>query len=206
MSSNGKLVQGLDIPIVKLVPRTEHKANAKYDKRIEASLRAVGLIEPLIVYPLGENYEILDGVRRYHILLELGVETVPCLLANLRESFTAKRMINQHSSAQEMRMLRKSLEELDEQTIADALGMAGINHRLNAGLLKKLIEAIQDGYVQGRPIEMAGFGETTLEHATRRRFGNWPAAVAAAGLRDAYQRRRVGAGNSTSDQGAPHDP
>jgi ParB-like chromosome segregation protein Spo0J len=150
MSSNGKLVQGLDIPIVKLVPRTEHKANAKYDKRIEASLRAVGLIEPLIVYPLGDNYEILDGVRRYYILLEMGVETVPCLLASLRESFTAKRMINQLSPAQEMRMLRKSLEELDERTIADALGMAGISHRLNAGLLKKLAPPVAEAFEAGK--------------------------------------------------------
>jgi ParB-like chromosome segregation protein Spo0J len=149
MSGNGKLVQGLDIPIVKLVPRNEHKANAKYRKRIEASLRAVGLLEPLIVYPQGDNYEILDGGRRYQILLELGVETVPCLLANLRESFTANRMVNQLSPAQEMRMLRKSLEELDEQTIADALGMAGISHRLNAGLLKKLAPPVAEAFEAG---------------------------------------------------------
>jgi len=37
-----------------------------------------------------------------------------------------------------MRMIRKSLEELDEKTIANALGMQGIGHRLNKGLLDKL--------------------------------------------------------------------
>jgi hypothetical protein len=47
-------------------------------------------------------------------------------------------MVNQLSASQEMRMLRKSLEELDEKTIADALGMQGIAHRLNKGLLDKL--------------------------------------------------------------------
>ena len=35
-------------------------------------------------------------------------------------------------------MLRKSLEELDEKTIAGALGMHGIGHRLNKTLLEKL--------------------------------------------------------------------
>jgi hypothetical protein len=150
MSGNGELVQGLDIPIVTLVPRTEHKVNAKYRKRIEASLRAVGLLEPLVVYPQGDNYEILDGVLRYHILLDLGVETVPCVLANLRESFTSKRMVNQLSAAQEMRMLRKSLEELDEQTIADALGMAGIAHRLNQGLQKKLESTVNEAFEAGK--------------------------------------------------------
>ena len=49
-------------------------------------------------------------------------------------------MVNQLSASQEMRMLRKSLEELDEKTIASAFGMAGIKHRLNIGLVKKLHE------------------------------------------------------------------
>jgi hypothetical protein len=88
----------------------------------------------------------------------------------------------------------------------DALLAAGIEPRQPKWSEARVIEAIQDGYVQGRPIEVAGFGDKCLEHGARRRFGNWPAAVAAAGLRDVYQRRRVGAGNSTSAQGAPHDP
>lgn len=142
MNENGKLVQGLDIPIVKLIPRNERKVSKKYSKRIEASLRAVGLIEPLIVFPQGDNYEILDGCLRYRILLEMGVETVPCLLGSEREAFTGNRMVNQLSASQEMRMLRKSLEELDEKTIANALGMVGIGHRLNLGLLKKLDPAV----------------------------------------------------------------
>jgi ParB family transcriptional regulator, chromosome partitioning protein len=138
MKENGKLLQGMDIPIVKLVPRTERSVGTKYFKRIEASLKAVGLIDPLVVYPLGESYEILDGYLRYRILLEMGVETVPCLIGQQREAFTSNRMVNQLSASQEMRMLRKSLEELDEKTIANALGMVGIAHRLNITLLRKL--------------------------------------------------------------------
>jgi ParB family chromosome partitioning protein len=74
--------------------------------------------------------------------LELGVETVPCLIAEQREGFTGNRMVNQLSASQEMRMLRKSLEELDEKTIASAFGMASIKHRLNQGLMKKLHERV----------------------------------------------------------------
>ncbi len=149
-NGNGKLVQGLDIPIVKLVPRSERKVSAKDRKRIEASLRAVGLLEPLVVYPLDDDYEILDGVLRYQILLEMGVETVPCLLWNQRDGFTSNRMVNQLSPAQEMRMLRKSLEELDEKTIADAFGMAGISHRLNSGLQKKLEPTVNKAFEAGK--------------------------------------------------------
>jgi len=135
---NGKPVQGVDISIVKLVPRNERKVPKKYRQRIEASLRAVGLIDPLIVYPLDDGFEILDGALRYRILLDLGIESVPCLIHNSRDGFTGNRMVNQLSASQEMRMLRKSLEELDEKTIANALGMQSIGHRLNKGLLDKL--------------------------------------------------------------------
>jgi len=138
MISNGQndpSVKGIDISITKLVPRTERTVAKKYRQRIEASLRAVGLIEPLIVFPLNDGYEILDGTLRYRILLDLGVESVPCLIHSTREGFTGNRMVNQLSASQEMRMLRKSLEELDEKTIANALGMQSIGHRLNKGLL-----------------------------------------------------------------------
>lgn len=150
MSSNGKPVHGKDIPIVKLVPRHERQAKPKQRKRIEASLRAVGLIEPLIVYPHGENYEILDGCLRYQIFLDMGVETVPCLIWHEREAFTGNRMVNRLSAAQEMRMLRNSLGELDEKTIANSLGMAGIAHRLNASLLKKLEPKVAKAFEAGK--------------------------------------------------------
>jgi ParB family chromosome partitioning protein len=105
--NNGKPVQGIDISIVKLIPRSERKVAKKYRQRIESSLRAVGLIEPLIVYPLKDGYEILDGVLRYRILLDLGVESVPCLVHSTRDGFTGNRMVNQLSASQEMRMLRR---------------------------------------------------------------------------------------------------
>ena len=102
MIANGKPVRGIDVPIVKLIPRRERKVGKKYYQRIEASLRAVGLIDPLIVFPQGDSYEILDGCLRYRILLDMGVETVPCLIANEREGFTGNRMVNQLSASQEM--------------------------------------------------------------------------------------------------------
>ena len=143
---NASGIKKMDISIVKLVPRTERKVAKKYRQRIEASLRAVGLIEPLIVYPLKDGYEILDGALRYRILLDLGVETIPCLIHCDRDGFTGNRMVNQLSSSQEMRMLRKSLEELDEKTIASALGMQGIGHRLNKGLLATLHPDVEKAF------------------------------------------------------------
>ena len=142
-------LEGIDVPITRLVPRSKRKVARKYVARIEASLRTVGLIDPLLVYPDGDCYEILDGHIRYGILLEMGVESVPCLVAPEREGFTGNRMVNRLSPAQEMRMLRQSMEELDEQTIAAALGMKRIGHRLNTTLLKKLHPRVAKAFETG---------------------------------------------------------
>lgn len=150
MGKNGKRIEELDLPIVCLVPRNERQVGKKYIQRIEASLKTVGLIEPLIVYPNGDNYEILDGCLRYRILLNMGVETVPCLLWKEREAFTGNRMVNRLTPSQEMKMLRKSLEEIDEKSIAEALGMKGIAHRLNPGLLKKLHSSVEKKFEDGK--------------------------------------------------------
>jgi hypothetical protein len=150
MISHANLVNAVDVPIVKLVPRNERQVSKKYLQRIEASLRAVGLIDPFVVFRQGDSYEILDGGLRYPMLLEMGVETVPCIVANQREAFTPNRMVNQLTASQEMRMLRKSLEELDESTIASALGISGISHRLNAGLLKRLDPSVAKAFEAGK--------------------------------------------------------
>jgi ParB-like chromosome segregation protein Spo0J len=84
--SDNNLVNGRDLPIVKLVPRSERHVEKRAYQRMEASLRAVGLIEPLIVVDQGDSYEILDGHLRYQILLDMGVETVPCLLVKETQS------------------------------------------------------------------------------------------------------------------------
>lgn len=127
-----------DIPIIRLRPLRDRQVTKREYDRILASIKSIGLIEPLIVYAEGDDYVILDGVQRYRALLELGVEVVPCILGKWREAFTGNRMVNRVSPVQENRMIEQSMEELDEQTIATALGIAGISHRLKKTLLKQL--------------------------------------------------------------------
>lgn len=130
--------QAMDLPIGALRPlRTRNISKREYG-RILASIKATGLIEPLIVYPEGDGYVILDGVQRHRVLTELGAELAPCILGKRREAFTGNRMVNRVSPVQENRMIEKSLEELDETTIAAALGISGISHRIRKTLLKQL--------------------------------------------------------------------
>lgn len=142
--------EGIDVPIIKLRPLRERSVTKREFGRIVASIKATGLIEPLVVFREGEDFVILDGVQRYRALVELGVEVVPCILGKEREAFTANRMVNRVSPVQENRMIEKSLEELDENTIASALGIAGISHRLKKTLLKQLHAEVAAALDQGK--------------------------------------------------------
>jgi ParB family transcriptional regulator, chromosome partitioning protein len=142
--------QAMDIPIIRLRPLRDRKVSKREYDRILVSIKAIGLIEALVVYPEGEDFVILDGVQRYRALLELGVEIVPCILGKRREAFTGNRMVNRVSPVQENRMIEKSLEELDEQTIAAALGLSGIGHRMKKTLLKQLHPEVAAAFDQGK--------------------------------------------------------
>ncbi len=65
-----------DIPIIQLRPLRERKISQREFDRILASIKAIGLIEPLIVFPEGEDFVITDGVQRYRALLDLGVGAI----------------------------------------------------------------------------------------------------------------------------------
>ena len=142
--------EGLDIPLIRLRPLRERKVSKREFNRILGSIKAVGLIEPLVVYPEGDDYVILDGVQRYRALLELGVEVAPCILGRQREAFTGNRMVNRVSPVQEHRMIEKSLEEVDEASIAAALGITTIGHRLKKTLLKRLHPDVAAAFDEGK--------------------------------------------------------
>lgn len=140
----------LDIPITKLRPLRERKVTKREYDRIMASIKTVGLVEPLVVFPENGDYLILDGVQRYRALTELGIEVVPCIMGKQREAFTGNRMVNRVSPLQEHRMIEKALDEVDENVIAAALGINGLSHRMKKSLLKQLHVDVAAAYDAGR--------------------------------------------------------
>ena len=145
-------VNGVDIPIKSLEPlRERENINTKTHKgflRILSSVRAIGLIEPLCVFPQNGGYVILVGYLRYLACGELGIETVPCIVYEDKEAYTFNRMVNRLSGYQEMRMLRKSLETLEEQTIAETFGMKTIRYRLAPTLVEQLHPKVAEAFEQ----------------------------------------------------------
>ena len=76
------------LPVKKLSPGINK--TAKY-RRIAASVREVGIVEPLVVYPQENGttqYILLDGHIRLEILKEIGQDKANCLVAVDNEGFT----------------------------------------------------------------------------------------------------------------------
>src|ERR1041385_4108738 len=94
-------------------------------KTILMSIKAVGLIEPLVIYPCQgkpDTYHLLDGHLRLLALKELGETAADCLVAHDDESYTYNARINRVSPIQEHRMIKKAIQNgVSPERIAIAL-------------------------------------------------------------------------------------
>lgn len=95
---------------------------------IVASIKEVGLVEPLMVYPQkGEagRYILVDGHLRYHALQELGIAKAECIVAKDDESFTYNARISRLSPIQEHTMIMKAIKNgVTDERIATALNLS----------------------------------------------------------------------------------
>jgi ParB-like chromosome segregation protein Spo0J len=118
-------------------------------RQIEASLLTVGVVEPLVVFPIEKGrYRLLDGHKRLDILARRKVSEVECLLATDDETFTYNKRVNYLSPVGEHQMILRALKHNTEEAIAKALA---INIRtirrkrdLLVGICKEVIELLKD--------------------------------------------------------------
>ncbi len=122
--------QGIMLPLAQLLPlrrlSPSVRGSEKY-KCIMASIKEVGLIEPLIVFPQKDTpnqYLLLDGTLRADILNSLGETEAFCLKATDDEAFTYNHKVNQLSPIQEHFMIMKALGNgVSEERIAATLNV-----------------------------------------------------------------------------------
>jgi len=118
----------VEIPIDSILPiwqvKPADQCFGKY-RAVLASIRAIGLVEPLVVFPnkgAKGTFLLLDGHLRLKALKELGHTTVFCLLALDDDAFTYNDKVSRLSLIQEHRMIMKALDcGVTEEQIAKAL-------------------------------------------------------------------------------------
>ena len=128
------------LPVAKIVPlrpiSPEYRKTTKY-KQISNSIKALGIIEALVVYPKSpDEYLFLDGHSRLDVLKELGVVDVRCTLSTDDEGYTYNKKVNHASNIAQHFMILKALENgVGEQRLADVLGLDVKNIRKRRDLL-----------------------------------------------------------------------
>lgn len=119
---------GILVPLTNLLP-TKHlkpivKLSQKYHQ-ILASVREVGVIEPLFVFPQkgkSGTFLLLDGHVRLEVLKELGQTQARCLIATDDEAYTYNKRVNRVATIQEHVMILKAIKNgVSEDRIAKAL-------------------------------------------------------------------------------------
>lgn len=133
------------IPSKAIHPR--ERKHAKY-LQIATSLATVGLIEPLVVFPLSKGFRVLDGHKRLEILRGQKVADVECLVATTDEAYTYNRRVNYLSTIGEHQMIMRALRHNSEATIAKVLNVdiSTIRKKRNLldGLCKETVDILKD--------------------------------------------------------------
>jgi len=141
----------LDIILPVRKVRNPNKTIRRYET-IVASVRELGLIEPLMVFPQKNkpgHYLLMDGHLRYYALKELGIGEADCIICHQDESFTFNARINRVSPIQEHGMIMKAIKNgVTPERIAAALNLKvdRIHDTMNLlnGIHAEAIEIIKD--------------------------------------------------------------
>jgi hypothetical protein len=124
---------------------------ARYQS-IVSSIREIGVVEPLMVYPQKGSegfYLLMDGHYRLHALRKLGITEVECLVSLEDESFTYNARISRLPPIQEHSMIAKAVNNgVSVERLASALhkNVSDIRDWLNMlkGISPEAVDLLKD--------------------------------------------------------------
>jgi hypothetical protein len=143
----------LTLPLKSIVPQRSIESKVRRSaifKQILASVREIGLIESLVVYPQeGNNFLLLDGHLRFEALKILGVDEVRCILSTDDEGYTYNKRVNHIPPVAQHFMLLEALKSgVVEERIAATLNVdvAAIKKRVRMldGICPEVVEMLRD--------------------------------------------------------------
>jgi len=137
-------------------PRTIFDAEALHE--LAASVREHGVLQPILVRPLGQNrYQLVAGERRWRASKEAGLATIPALVEDLDDDTALEIAIIEN-------LQREDLSPLEEATMYDRMV------REHGYSIRKLAEKLgkDKGYLENR-LRLAGAPEEIRELVSLRK-------------------------------------
>lgn len=144
----------IKIPIEKIIPNRYQPRTVFDDEKIEELSRTIhthGVIQPIVVRPFGEQYEIIAGERRYRAIKKLEWMEVPAIVRNLNDKETASIALIENLQREELTAIEEALayqqllelHSLTQEALAQRLGK-GQSTVANKLRLLKLPQFVQN--------------------------------------------------------------
>lgn len=148
-------LETITIPTQSIVPLKQLRPSTKKSQKflqIAASIRAIGVVEPLVVCPIPRRkscYCLLDGLLRLEVLKDMGVQDVECLISTDDESYTYNKRISRLSPVQEHKMIVRAMERgVPVEKLAEALNLEPTSirrrFRLLDGICPEVVNMLSD--------------------------------------------------------------
>jgi ParB family chromosome partitioning protein len=117
------------------------------------SVKAQGVVEPLVVRPVGDGYEVVSGYRRLEAARRAGLETVPCIVREIDDVEATMLSLVENldrvdlpdiAKARALKRLIDSGRFRSVRELAEKLGKdpAWVTHHLNMLRLESVAESV----------------------------------------------------------------
>lgn len=150
----------LNIPIEDIIPNHNQPRLGFSDDALNElceSIKAHGIIQPLVLRPNGEKYEIVAGERRYRAAKMAGLASVPAVIARINSQKSAEIAIAENiqrrplTAIEEARSYKALLEKgyMNQEELARRMGLPkeSITNKLR---LLNLADEVQQAVIDNR--------------------------------------------------------
>lgn len=131
--------------------------------RLRESLRRFGLVENLVVRPVGSEYEVLSGNHRLMVLREMGITTVPCVIVEVDDckarllSQALNHIHGEDNPGLRSELLQKTLEHFSANEIASVLPETAASLVSLASMGKETVSAYLVKWERARSVRLKHF-------------------------------------------------
>ncbi|KXG73852.1 ParB/RepB/Spo0J family partition protein [Thermotalea metallivorans] len=157
VSKKGDVVK---ISIHEIAPNRSQPRKDFAKERLEAlsdSIRVHGIIQPIVIRPVEEGYEIVAGERRWRAAREAGLKEIPCIVKDLNDQQGIEIALIENLQREDLNPIEEALAyenlmnhyNLTQEEIAQAIGKSR-PYIANTMRLLNLDDGIQEMLIQNK--------------------------------------------------------
>lgn len=157
MDNNRKVVE---LPLEDVLPnRFQPRIKFSEDaiNELSESIKEHGVIQPIVVRPVGDRYEIIAGERRFKATTLAGLPTIPAIIINLNDKDSAEVALIENVQRQDLTPIEEAISYkkildmgyLNQENLAGKIGksQSAIANKLR---LLNLDEDVQEALLNGK--------------------------------------------------------